>query len=156
MPRRGPRTEAGKAAIAAARTTHGLRTTSVVLPGVEDEAEWKQFYDDMHQSVAPLGPAEASLVDRIAAIFWRLRRVPRAEQQIYAAAREKEEVMRRDNRRSARDVPLALFDGPALDQLIRYEAQLNRQLMNAIHDLESLQARRPGNRTLAAFEARRA
>ena len=44
-------------------------------------------------------------------------------------------------------LPVLLPDGPELDRIMRYEAQLSRLLKHALHELEALQDRRRGHAT---------
>ncbi len=51
-----------------------------------------------------------------------------------------EEATEADRMRRERLLPM----GPVHDTVVRYEAHLNRQLHQALHELEALQARRHG------------
>jgi hypothetical protein len=75
----GPRTPEGKARSSLNAIKHGLRSSLIVIPGLEDEQDWCNFYEGMVACYAPVGALECALVDRAAGLIWRLRRVPRAE-----------------------------------------------------------------------------
>ena len=75
----GPRTPEGKARSSLNAIKHGLRSSLIVIPGLEDEQDWSDFYEGMVACYAPVGALECALVDRAAGLIWRLRRVPRAE-----------------------------------------------------------------------------
>lgn len=77
---RGPRSRKGKASAALARLDHGFARNEIVLP-TEDPAEWARFHDDVVTRLEPEGVVELALASRVAETVWRLRRVPRAEQQ---------------------------------------------------------------------------
>jgi hypothetical protein len=156
------------------RLAHGLRATAVVIPGVESEEEWQRFEAHILRSLDPQGAIEVALAARVAESLWRLDRVPRAESEFVATARfraepppwkeqkeptpEREakayEMLRKDPyaealvsgeaHRKHRLRTQLLPDQEDLDVLIRYEAHLNRQLYQALHELEARQARRTG------------
>ncbi|MEQ9448247.1 MAG: hypothetical protein RLN70_04970, partial [Rhodospirillaceae bacterium] len=74
----GPRTRAGKAAIARNAQSHGLYGTSTPDTG-EDRAAFDNLYEDLRIRFAPDGVAETALVARLATVMWRLTRVAAAE-----------------------------------------------------------------------------
>lgn len=80
MSKRGPRSAAGKAAIANNHLKHGLAAAAIVLPS-EDAAGWKRFHEDVLARFDADDPVEIALASHIAELLWRLRRVVRAEQQ---------------------------------------------------------------------------
>jgi hypothetical protein len=71
----GPRTPQGKAATSHNTTQHGLYSSSPVIPRIESPREWAEHHRATIQALAPSGPLEHTLADRIAHILWRLRRV---------------------------------------------------------------------------------
>jgi hypothetical protein len=61
-------------------TRHGLSATSVVvIRGVEDEAEYEALVADVIADLKPIGAVERLLAERVAQLWWRLRRVLRFE-----------------------------------------------------------------------------
>ena len=84
-------------------------------------------------ALVPVGPVELALAERVASAVWRLRRVAAYEDAALAERRELETA-------SARLLPHPLD----LDKNIRFEAHLNRQLYQALHEMESRQAERRG------------
>lgn len=156
------------------RLAHGLRAAAVVIPGVESEEDWRRFEAHIMRSLDPQGAIEVALAARVAESLWRLDRVPRAESEFVATARfraepppwkkdeeptperraKAEETLRRDPYAAAHVTGEAhrkhrlrtqlLPDQEDLDLLIRYEAHLNRQLYQALHEIEARQARRTG------------
>jgi hypothetical protein len=61
---------------------HGILSEAVVVEGLEigeDEGEFRALRERSWKSLAPVGPAEELLVDRIVTAQWRLRRVLVAE-----------------------------------------------------------------------------
>jgi hypothetical protein len=73
--KRGPKTEAGKAAVSLNAVRHGMLSISPVVTGMEKEEEWEEYLEGTRASLAPGDHFEESLVERIALLLWRLRRV---------------------------------------------------------------------------------
>ncbi len=166
----GPKTPEGKTRSSRNSTGHGLRANVLVMPQFETEADWVACSDGIVDSLAPDGGTEVALAARVAELLWRLRRIARAEVQMVESAFEAthtKDARQRQTRVDAAEQLAGSFYGggfeqesgtspapterrllPAdgdLDQLIRYEAHLNRQLYHALHELEALQARRNGS-----------
>lgn len=77
---RGPRTDEGKARSSLNALTHGLTArTAIVLPLVERAEDWSAHLTGFVEALRPVGAVERELVERMAAITWRLRRVERVE-----------------------------------------------------------------------------
>ena len=74
----GPRTAKGKARSSRNALTHGLTAQEIVIPG-EDPAAYQAFRQQLIDDLQPNGSCELDLVERLAATFWRLRRIPRFE-----------------------------------------------------------------------------
>ncbi len=68
---------------------HGVLSRYTVLPW-EDEAEYQALLDALVAEHAPQGPTEEHLVEELAGIIWRKRRLRLAESAIYR------EELRRD------------------------------------------------------------
>jgi hypothetical protein len=78
----GPRTAKGKAVSRMNVVKHGILSTEVVVQGLrvqEREDEFQALRERCWQSLAPVGPVEEMLVDRIVTAQWRLRRALMAE-----------------------------------------------------------------------------
>jgi len=71
----GPRTPAGKERASANACKHGLSGRDLAMPNEQPYA-YDSFRAGLLTSLAPHGPLEAMLADRIVADSWRLRRVP--------------------------------------------------------------------------------
>lgn len=78
----GPRTLAGKATAALNAVKHGLLSREVLLPG-EDADALEELRECLQTEFQPVGGLEGLLVDRIAAVCWRLRRLGRVESGIF-------------------------------------------------------------------------
>ena len=74
----GPRTPPGKQAAKWNALRHGLRAETLVVPD-EDPEEFERFRQSLNGELAPGGELETVLVDRIATLAWRLRRVGQIE-----------------------------------------------------------------------------
>ena len=74
----GRRALRGRAAARHNALTHGLSTADILMPG-ELRCDWHNFHDRVVDELAPDSPILCELASKIAAIMWRLRRVPRAE-----------------------------------------------------------------------------
>ncbi len=72
--RRGPKTAAGKAQVALNALTHGLTSARLVVLG-ESQTDWQTYRRTVVEALAPVGPVEAALAERVASALWRLRRV---------------------------------------------------------------------------------
>ncbi len=75
----GPRTPEGRVRSSANRTTHGLNSVRLLL-ATEDVEEYRQHLDEWVQSLGPATAAEHQIVQLVADLMWRLKRVERIEQ----------------------------------------------------------------------------
>jgi len=83
---RGPRTDEGKARSSLNALTHGLTARgAIVLPLVERAEDWSAHLAGFVAALRPVGAVEQELVERMAAITWRLRRVERVEAAVIEA-----------------------------------------------------------------------
>jgi hypothetical protein len=80
---KGPRTAAGKARSSRNALTHGLTAQEIVIPG-EDVAAYRLFERQLIDDLQPNGSCELELIERLAATYWRLRRIPRFEAALMA------------------------------------------------------------------------
>jgi len=74
----GPKTSGGKATVRLNAMQHGLLCRDVVLPG-EDAEAFEDLRNRVWADLAPAGPLEELLTDRVVNAMWRLRRLERAE-----------------------------------------------------------------------------
>lgn len=130
--RRGPKTPTGKARVAVNAITHGLSSLRSVVPG-ESSTDWELHRRTIVDALAPVGPVELALAERVALALWRLRRVAAYEE---AALSERQDLATASAR--------LLLHPLDLDKIIRFEAHLNRQLYQALHELEARRAARRG------------
>ncbi len=133
--RRGPKTAAGRARVGLNALTHGIASARLVVPG-ESTMEWEGSRQAIVDALAPAGSVELALAERVATALWRLRRVAAYET---AAIAERQHLATA----SARLLPHPLD----IDKIIRFEAHLNRQIYQALHQLEAMRAERQGQPT---------
>ena len=160
----GPRTARGKAASRSNAVKHGLRSDAPVIPGLEDFDEWDQFRDGILASYAPEGELETENARRIASLLWRLRRAGRYETEMTAhylddipgdlafsaAYGEKHGIPREESITPDKvEVMMSrrlLPSKATMEKVMRYEAHLHRMYIQLHHELETIQARRKGER----------
>jgi hypothetical protein len=63
-------------------TKHGILASIPVLPEIEDPKEWDDFVDGLKRDLHPDGTLENTLVERIAGLLWRMRRLQMYEHKI--------------------------------------------------------------------------
>jgi hypothetical protein len=80
----GPRTAEGKAAVAQNAVKHGLSGRLDVVKG-EDQAEFDLHREAMLGELAPAGPVESMLAERVVGLSWRLKRVERTQNEVFDA-----------------------------------------------------------------------
>ena len=136
----GPVTAAGKAAVRFNALKSGIDAASQIIPG-EDPAELQTLADEFTQSWQPADARERELVDQLIDDAWRLKRLRRAEAQLWTASIE-------SNRghtwhRPHTEVGDAFADrADTLLRLQRFIAGLKRSYHQAAADLQRLQAAR--------------
>jgi hypothetical protein len=126
----GPRTPAGKSAVALNGMKHGLLSRESLVKG-ESEADLVHFGKRLRAQLAPAGELEHFLVDRIVSTAWRLRRLVAVETMLF-------------DRESQPDDAFNSYGRDKMGVLSRYEVTLERSLFRALHELQRLQAARDG------------
>ena len=128
----GPRTPAGKAAVALNAVRHGLLSRESLVKG-ESEADLVDFGKRLRAQLAPVGELELLLADRIVSTAWRLRRLVAVETMLF-------------DREDEPDAAFNNYGREKMGVLSRYEVTLERSLYKALHELQRLQAARQGRR----------
>ncbi|HUU19665.1 MAG TPA: hypothetical protein VMW72_21120 [Sedimentisphaerales bacterium] len=80
----GPRTPEGKAAVSQNAVQHGLSARQAVISS-ESQADFDLYRERMLAELAPAGPMESMLAERIVSLSWRLKRVCRIQNQVIDA-----------------------------------------------------------------------
>lgn len=144
----GPKTPAGKAVAAGNATRHAILQGGLVATRDEDAGALEALRDSFAAELAPQGPLEAALVERIVGAVWRLRRVQGAEVGMYDvdSGFDFDAFATTAGQRAG-----ATFTGrrDTFAVLSRYEAALERSLYGALHELQRLQASRATGDVLA-------
>jgi hypothetical protein len=165
---RGPKTFAGRAASRRNALKHGLTARSLLLDG-ENAAQFDALRAELLASYRPQGLVEEQLVDMMAGLLWRLRRVPQLEAAAFAwmqrclnldsqtpSDADGQPRVRRGARRKQQRLGRAVFhlvrDGDILDKLNRYETHLILQLGRIAAELDHHLAQRTSALKLPAPE----
>lgn len=91
----GPRTAEGKARSSQNAITHGLTAKQFVIDG-EDPEEFAALFEGLVEDYGPKTKFELYLVEQVAGVLWRLRRIPACEAAIYEIYREIADVGTRE------------------------------------------------------------
>jgi hypothetical protein len=162
----GPRTEAGLARSSRNALRHGLTAQRLMLTG-ESLEDFHQLRQDLYAELAPGGAIESQLIEKLAALMWRLERAPAFEVALFAWitqfqderhswARSRgsthpvhvEPAFRSyaniygGQQRLGRTVEELLSDRDALSKLIRYEIHLTGQIEKTLQLLAQAQSAR--------------
>lgn len=157
----GPNTPAGKKRSAQNARRHGILSEAVVLPELENPRDWAAHLQGIFESYEPDGHLEFLLAERIAVLFWKLRRLeyhqtaksirrpdiglstlvddPARLKKFFQSGRIASVVDVEED-----DGIKPLPGGWDLPTIIRYESHLHRQLLQTMHELEAVQMRRKG------------
>ncbi len=96
---------------------------------MESQEEFSHFKEALWHDLQPVGALEELLVEKIAIECWRLRR----------AIKYETEEMRRGS------AFVTIPTGVPMDKILRYQIAINRQLFQAMNQLERLQRARAGD-----------
>jgi hypothetical protein len=128
----GPVTDAGKARVAGNATRHGLLAAQILI-GNESAENFKTLCDIIVRRFEPVDGFEYSLVEELAASYWRLRRAWALETEMFENAMEKQTARRQLARMDAAFGELA--SQPKLPLLYRYEGRLHLMYQRALKNL---------------------
>ena len=84
----GPRTVEGKAVASRNSFKHGLTASEEVLDSKRG-APYRRHRARLLADLAPVGPAELRLAERVVRLSWQLKRAGRAENRAFVAMKEK-------------------------------------------------------------------
>jgi hypothetical protein len=121
----GPKTPEGKARSSLNAVKHGLTSRyfpSVIQAGTPEREEFEGMRTDLFEHYQPVGAVEGLLVEKITVEYMRYRRLLEREQLLCAPNRG--------------------FFAETVDRLTRYQTAINRQLFEAMRELERVQANR--------------
>jgi hypothetical protein len=127
----GPRTEGGKATASKNALKHGICSTHILVSPGESRTEYDTLLSGLCEHFKPIGTLEEILVEKLAVLIWRYRRL------IYTEAAE--------IRAGAIQWKFDLNSNPnVLDRLPRYEASIERSFDRTLTQLERIQRMRLG------------
>jgi hypothetical protein len=106
----GPRTKQGKQTSSRNATKHGLFSKVIVLKG-ESRAEYEAVLAGLRETLQPEGTLEELLVEKLATLAWRQRRLLLAES---AEIRKNTEFVESDQRNQEREAAQSLWSISAL------------------------------------------
>jgi hypothetical protein len=92
----GPKSATGKAIVSQNATRHGFLSQRLFV-GDEDPSEFQSLVDDLNNSLSPVATLEFALVEKIAVIMWRQRRLVRAESAALTLQREPVKIVKAMN-----------------------------------------------------------
>jgi hypothetical protein len=156
----GPRTPEGKAAVSQNAVKHGLLTRQDVITS-ESQADFDLYRERMLAELAPAGPMESMLAERIVALSWRLKRAGRIQNQTIDALNADNtssplakltQSLFFKNQNQSQDGPstsathlplgrLAIKDfanARVLDRLLMYERRIEHSLYKTLLELQRL------------------
>ena len=144
----GSRTALGKARSRMNSCTHGLTAQTIVI-GDEDPNEFDVLRERLEEDFQPRSGMEQELVERLAGLMWRLRRIPTFEAAlIEARCAEVADTAGRyeDEDQPGKYIGQALIEDATyhdtLGKLSRHEAGLMNAYAKTLHMLLVLQSRR--------------
>jgi hypothetical protein len=120
----GPKTSRGKTVSSWNSTRHGLLSRKLPLAHGRSKKQFTRLLRNLQQDLDPVGTLEEILVEKIAQEYWRLG---------VAACYEADEL--------SQESP---FKRSSIDRILRYQTTINRQLFQAVNQLERLQRIRKG------------
>jgi hypothetical protein len=152
----GPRTAAGKAAVAQNAVRHGFLSRLDVIRG-EEQAEFDLFREQMLGELAPAGVMETMLAERIVGLSWRLKRAERMQSEAFEALltpdtsnlavriaqslrpkRSEAEENADSELAFGRAVVKDFGHGRVLDRLLMYERRMEHSLYRTMAELQRL------------------
>ena len=80
----GPRTSEGRVAVSQNAVQQGLSARQAIISS-ESQADFDLYRDQMLSELAPAGPMESMLAERIVTLSWRLKRAGRIQNQVIDA-----------------------------------------------------------------------
>ena len=141
----GPKTAAGKAKASLNAVKTGLTGRTVLLP-TDDAAKYERHIAAYERDFQPVGAQELSLVHSLAAVAWRLDRVPALEMAIFAAGHLEFAALFEEHDPSLRPNLIELHTFMTYEKQLRnlqlQEARLARRREKETAELRALQQER--------------
>jgi hypothetical protein len=121
----GPKTSVGKVMSSWNSTKHGLLSKTLPIISGQHKRQFTRLLSSLQQDLEPVGTLEEVLVEKIAMEYWRLGIATWYEAGAFAESKP--------------------FSHTSIDRIVRYHTMINRQLYQAINQLERLQRLRKGD-----------
>ena len=141
----GPRTAEGKQRSSQNAIKHGLCALDPLIPGEDPEA-FQEHFCEIELDLKPASAIESNLVEQIADVSWRLKRLSRIEAAVITAfydATAEQPLNQGNDTDQLLGKALAHHNRlDALNRLSRYEAQLSRRYHRAIKEFRDLRKER--------------
>lgn len=132
----GVKTEEGKAAVRLNAVSYGFFSRDLLIPG-EDASLLDNLCQKYLSELKPVGELEIMLVERIVSSAWRLKRLVKSERAQFHICTYKPKG-------STETIRMVDYRYSSLQEIMRYETTLERQVYKAMHELERLQKMRMG------------
>jgi hypothetical protein len=156
----GPKTTQGKAVVAQNAIKHGFLAHQDLIQG-EDRELFESRRRELIADLAPAGPMETTLAERIVSLTWRLKRAERLQNEVFdyliadeikeSLSNYGDELSENDTKwilsRPDRDPHLAVgravykdytYREMALDRLMTYERRIEQSLYKTMNELYKL------------------
>jgi hypothetical protein len=132
----GPRTGSGKAIASRNAIRHGIFSNAALLKS-ESRSEYESLLEGLREYFKPVGMFEEILVEKLAILIWRYRRL---------IITEKTEI------ESGSPLQFDSQDSSILDRFPRYEASIDRAFDRTLTQLERCQRMRLGEPVAAPIK----
>ncbi len=156
----GPRSPEGKAVVSQNAVKHGLFALEAVISS-ESRADFDIYRDEMLSELAPVGPMESMLAERIISLSWRLKRVENMQNQAIDVMIERDgpspltklvqSLLPKDQRQLPADASASNGDlvlgrvaikdysnSRVLDRLLMYERRIENSMFKTINEFQRL------------------
>lgn len=153
----GVRTEEGKAAVRLNAISHGFFSRDLIIPG-EDAGLLDDLRERYMSEFQPVGELETLLVERIISSAWRLKRMVKSEKAQFHTIKHQPAVLNEPCSavscvdKISPTASMVDYRYSDLQNVLRYETTLERQIYKAMHELERLQKMRMGESVAAPLE----
>jgi len=137
----GPRSEEGKRSSSRNAIKHGFFARDLVIPG-EDPQELSELKTSLLKRLNPRDALELTMVDQIVADLWKLRRVRKAERDLFIKADEGSRVPGQTNPTDPGILLARMLctdqSDQNLDRLHRYERRLESSVFRGLREMRRL------------------
>ncbi len=137
----GPTSQKGKQRSSQNAVKHAILSEAVIVHG-EQATDFDEFRSNMFEDLKPVGTLEVLLLEKAVYYAWRLRRVLRAEAQMFH-----EELSSQYSGKKLHDF-FSGYLGKRMANLSRYEMMLSKLFYKALTELSDIQTSRPSSQTV--------